>query len=38
LRALFGRKADAFDAVTAGWPADIREYAGQLAAGAFEPA
>lgn len=37
LRALFARDAAAFDAATAGWPDDVREYARVLAGDAFEP-
>ncbi|MBX3653355.1 MAG: DUF2239 family protein [Ramlibacter sp.] len=35
LRALYARQADAFDALTASWPEDVRHYARQLAQGAF---
>jgi hypothetical protein len=38
VRALFGRKGDAFDTVTSGWPEDIRIHAQRLAAPAFETA
>ena len=36
LRALFGGRRESFEEHIAGWPADIREYAKRLAAGAFE--
>ena len=36
VRALFGRKREAFDAHSAAWPEDVRAYANQLAQGAFE--
>lgn len=35
LRALFAGKRESFEARMAAWPADVREYAGRLAAGAF---
>ena len=34
-RALFARNHVRFDAITGGWPVDIRDYAQRLAAGAF---
>ncbi len=34
-RALFARNHVRFDAITGGWPVDIRDYAQKLAAGAF---
>ena len=36
VRALFGRKREAFDTHSATWPEDVRAYANQLAQGAFE--
>lgn len=36
-RALFAGDAAAFDTHTAGWPADVRAYANQLAAAGFNP-
>ena len=35
-RALFAAKRERFDAMTASWPGDVREYAGRLAAAAWE--
>ena len=35
LRALFAGDAARFNALTEAWPADVRDYAGELAAGAF---
>jgi hypothetical protein len=37
IRALFGGHADRFHALTAPWPADIRDHARKLAAAAFTP-
>jgi hypothetical protein len=36
VRALFGRKREAFDAHAAAWPEDVRAYALQLAQGVFD--
>jgi hypothetical protein len=36
-RALFARNHVRFDAITGGWPVDIRDHAQRLAAGAFAP-
>ncbi len=38
LRALFGRRGEAFAACIAGWPADVRAHVQQLAATVFMPA
>ena len=36
IRSLYARDQDSFESLTQNWPADVRDYAGKLAAEAFQ--